>query len=160
MKGAAMAKEKRRDTKLSKWLKEILGKNAPIEFQIEDDLLSGHPGRTNAEVIADAVIAEARKGKQWAIEVVYDRTEGKPVQAIKQDDGDRTFEERITDVTVKHLNDIAAHRSAPAAKPPVGADSPPPDDAGTAEPAAVAGERPARPARDFLDLPQNGVGDS
>lgn len=149
---------KRRDTKLSKWLRELLGRNAPIDFQDQAELLAGEPGKTNAEVIAEAVVAAAREGKQWAIELVHDRTEGKPVQAVKADEGDRSVEERINDVTVQHLNDLAAKLGnigdSPA--PPLSADPQPEPDA--PEPhanAAGSGHPAAAPAHKLLDLPKD-----
>ena len=154
---------KRRDTKLSKWLRELLGKNAPIEFQDQAELLSGEPGKTNAEIIAEAVVAAAREGKQWAIELVHDRTEGKPVQAIKPDDGDRSVEERINDVTVQHLNDLAAKLGNAGDPPPapVGADSvAEPDDPEPHADPSGPGHAAAAPARKLLDLPKDGDRDS
>jgi hypothetical protein len=69
----------------------MLGKSAPIDLQ---DTLTrwpmGDPGKTNAEIIAEHIVSEARdKKERWAIELIADRTEGKPIQAVKQDDGDR-----------------------------------------------------------------------
>ena len=154
---------KRRDTKLSKWLRELLGRNAPIEFQDQAELLAGEPGKTNAEIIAEAVVAAAREGKQWAIELVHDRTEGKPVQAVKADEGDRSVEERITDVTVQHLNDLAARfaDAGPAPAGPVGADSDAqPDDPEPHADAAGPGHTATAPARKLLDLPKDGHRDS
>ncbi len=156
---------KRRDTKLSKWLRELLGRNAPIEFQDQAELLAGEPGKTNAEIIAEAVVAAAREGKQWAIELVHDRTEGKPVQAIKPDEGDRSVEERINDVTVQHLNDLAVRfadgGSGAAPAGPVGADSvAEPDDPESDAHATRPGDTAAAPARKLLDLPKDGDRDS
>lgn len=164
--------KKRRDTKLSKWLRELLGRNAPIEFQEQAELLAGEPGKTNAEVIAEAVLAAAREGKQWAIELVHDRTEGKPVQAIKPDEGDRSVEERINDVTVQHLNDLANGLAAKlgdsgggntggsqpvtvGADPAAESDDPEPD-----ADAAGPGHPAAAPARKLLDLPKDSDRDS
>src|SRR5438309_1938024 len=100
-------KRKRRDRALSRWLKEILGRAAPIDFQDVDSMAGGDPGKTNAEVVAELIVREACKGERWAIEILADRTEGKPVQAVKQEGEDRSVEERIEDVTVAHLNDLA-----------------------------------------------------
>jgi hypothetical protein len=154
--------KKRRDAKLSKWLRELLGRNAPIEFQIEADLLTGDPGKTNAEIIAEKVVEAAREGKQWAIELIHDRTEGKPVQAVKQDEGDRSVEERIEDVTVQHLNDLARKLAAvgDGGSSPLSADSPEPENPKPHEYGAGSAHKPAAPARSLLDLPQDRDRDS
>jgi hypothetical protein len=156
-------KRKRRDAKLSRWLKEILGRSAPIDVQSIDELAEGNPGKTNAEVLAEIVVREAVVNKErWAIELIADRTEGKPVSAAKDEGGDRTTEERIADVTVAHLNDLAAR----VGKPPVRSDDERAD-AGAAEPAERPDadrprprDRTAPPARGLLDLPPDGDHDS
>lgn len=147
--------KKRRDTKLSLWLKQILGKAAPIEFQIINDLAEGDPGRTNAEVVAEKVVEAAREGKQWAIELCYDRTEGKPAQSAKADVDDTRVEERINDVTKQHLTILAEKLGAPisAHTVPVAEES---DDGRRDHP----GQRAAGPARSILDLPKDEAGDS
>lgn len=159
----ASEQRKRRDTKLSKWLRELLGRNAPIEFQDQVELLAGEPGKTNAEIIAEAVVAAAREGKQWAIELVHDRTEGKPVQALKPDEGDQSVEERINDVTVQHLNDLAASLAGAATgeTAPLSADpEPEPDDPEPDADPAGPGHPAAAPARKLLDLPKDPDRDS
>lgn len=147
--------KKRRDTKLSKWLKELLGRNAPEVFQDIQELAEGYPGKTNAEVIAEKVIEAARDGKQWAIELVHDRTEGKPVQAVKPDEGDRTTEERIEDVTVHHLNDLARKLATVGAGP-----DPESDDSGADRDQARPATDAPGAARNPLDLPEDGHRDS
>jgi hypothetical protein len=155
--------KKRRDAKLSRWLKELLGRNAPIEIQDIDELADGQPGKTNAEALAEIIVREAVVNKErWAIELIADRTEGKPVQAVKNDEGDRTTEERIADVTVAHLNQLAGSVGKPG-----GAGDGQRPHAGTGEPAepphpdrADPGDRAPRPARPLLDLPPDGDHDS
>jgi hypothetical protein len=152
-----MSKKKRRDVLLSKWLKTILGKSAPIDLQDTLAMANGDPGKTNAEIIAEHIVSEARdKKERWAIELIADRTEGKPIQAVKQDDGDRSTEERIEDVTRAHLNDLAnvalgiqprPASAERAAESPDGDEDSPGDDA-------------AGPTRNPLDLPEDGDRDS
>jgi hypothetical protein len=148
------AKQKRRDASLAKWLKRLLGENAALECQDQDELLAGDPGRTNAEVVARIIVKKATVEQDWkAIELLADRTEGKPVQGQRLEDGsDRSVEERIEDVTRAHLNDLAAA---------VGADAVALPQAGELDRRAPdAADRPARPARNPLDLPEDGLGDS
>jgi hypothetical protein len=151
-----MSKKKRRDVLLSKWLKTLLGQGAPMELQDMDAMAMGDPGKTNAEIIAGHIVGEALKKERWAIELIADRTEGKPMQAVKQDDGDRSTEERIEDVTRAHLNDLA--RVALGVVSGAGDAERPaePPDADEADP----GDRPARPTRNKLDVPEDGDNDS
>jgi hypothetical protein len=152
-----MSKKKRRDVLLSKWLKTILGKSAPIELQDTMSMAHGDPGKTNAEIIAEHIISEARdKKERWAIELIADRTEGKPIQAVKQDDGDRSTEERIEDVTRAHINDLA--------NAALGIQSRPASAEREIEPADGDEDRPGHgttgTARNPLDLPEDGDSDS
>lgn len=55
--------------------------------------------------LLEAAVVDKR---EWAIEQILDRTEGKPVQAIRQEDSDRTTGEMLNDVTLKLLNRFAS----------------------------------------------------
>jgi len=48
---------------------------------------AGADGRTMAEHIAEAQVKEAMKGKTQAADHLADRTEGKPLQAVKLEGG-------------------------------------------------------------------------
>jgi hypothetical protein len=112
-----MSDKKRKDRKLSHWLKVKLGSPAPMEYQDVQSMAEGKPQKLVGEVIADNIAREAMKGERWAIELSYDRTEGKPIQAVKEDTGERSVEERIEDVTKHHLNELASN-SAEVMLPP------------------------------------------
>ena len=43
----------------------------------------GLDGKPNIEVINDKVLQLARMGERWAVELIYDRIEGKPAQALE-----------------------------------------------------------------------------
>jgi hypothetical protein len=138
---------------VSKELKELLGESAPIEFQDEMTIRlmseGEHRGKSNARVIAEGVMDQARKGDKWAIDFIADRTEGKAATAGSMDDADRALDEALHDVTIRHLNDLA--RAADPA--PVGADSPPRQAAGDDGRQAGPADRTGGPASPFMDLP-------
>lgn len=156
-----MSERKRKDTKVSRWLKRRLADPAPIEFQDIDAMAGGAPQKLVGEVIAENVTREAMKGERWAIELTFDRSEGKPIQAVKDDASDRSVEERLEDVTRHHLNQLALAAGGEPLAAAVGADS---LDAGDAD--RERDERRADPGDDrpgttrgLLDLPRDGGDD-
>lgn len=144
-----------RETRLSKYLRAILGTSAPIEFQDIAAMADGDTGKTNAEVIAEKVIQAARTGDKWAIEFIRDTAEGKPAATQQGDDGARRTEEKLRDVTKQHLNQFAESFAQLGAPEPVAA---PAGDAGPGkgEPAGPPVDPPAGPTRSLMDLPQDG----
>jgi hypothetical protein len=112
---------KRKDKKLSHWLRFELQKPAPIEFQDTAAMAEGEPQLLGGEIIARNVVKEAMRGERWAIELCYDRTEGKPIQAVKDDASERGVEERLEDVTKHHLNELARSLGVAVAAEPIGA---------------------------------------
>jgi hypothetical protein len=62
---------------------------------------------SNAEVLTRQLVDEALKGKQFAIEAVLDRYEGKPVRANQVQTPDLTIEEQIDRQSVSLLNKMA-----------------------------------------------------
>lgn len=62
---------------------------------------------SNAEVLTRGLVAAALEGKQFAIEAVLDRYEGKPVRANQVQTADTTVEEQIDRQSVALLNQIA-----------------------------------------------------
>lgn len=74
----------------------------------------GQKAPTYGDAIVFQLMDAAMQGREWAIEQVLDRTEGKPVQAVRQEDVDRTTNEMLNDVTTQLLNKFAANK--PAAK--------------------------------------------
>jgi len=43
----------------------------------------GANGKTNLEIITNKVLELALNGERWAVELIYDRIEGKPRQALE-----------------------------------------------------------------------------
>lgn len=56
--------------------------------------LTGQDGRRNDEALVELVWTEALKGERWAIEMIWNRLEGKPVQPIEHS-GDEDAPVRI-----------------------------------------------------------------
>lgn len=145
---------------LSKELKELLGQSAPIEFQdaITVDLMAEgqSKGKTNARVIADRVIEQARHGDRWAIEFIADRSEGKAAPAALNDDASRMVEESLNDVTARHLNDLAGINipASVGANPLAGAEDQRRDGDAPRPP-----DRSSGAASPLLDLPEDGYRD-
>lgn len=148
-----MAKASERK-KLSTLLRELLGKRAPMDLlkEIDPDLVTqmeaGVPAPTLAELVAKKVVRLAldpQKQSQWAVELVFDRTEGKAVQGAAMKDDGRDTEKRLSDLTTEHLNSLAATyaKSAKPRRP-------------EAEPQAEA----SGPASKLLDLRKDGPADS
>jgi hypothetical protein len=52
-------------------------------------LEKGPDGRPNVEAINDEVLALALSGERWAIELCFDRLEGKPAQALELSGNER-----------------------------------------------------------------------
>jgi hypothetical protein len=91
-----------RDAKLSNTSGKSWGKTPPWMFRT---LADGSPGMT-AEALARLLVRLAVVDKErWAVEIVCD-------YRAQADQGDRSAEERIEDVTVRHLNDLAGDDGA------------------------------------------------
>jgi len=56
----------------------------------------GPDGKQNIEIITEKVIHLARMGERWAAELIYDRLEGKPAQAVQLSGDDKGPPVRIT----------------------------------------------------------------
>lgn len=82
----------------------MLGEVPPPELLNTEDV-----GRvaTNAEALAAVILAAALKEKQWAVEMVRDQTEGKPVRAAQIDNSDHETEVMLDRVSQAQLNQIA-----------------------------------------------------
>lgn len=91
-------------SQLSVILKRMLGENAP-------PALLGLEGVekivTNAELLAAVVMGQAVAGKQWAVEMVRDQTEGKPQRAAQEGNAQNETEGFLDRVGQSRLNDIA-----------------------------------------------------
>jgi predicted HAD superfamily phosphohydrolase len=85
----------------------MLGEVPPRELMDLEGV--AHAG-TNAEALAAVVMAEALKGKQWAIECVRDQTEGKPVRAAQVNNSGEEVEEMLDRVSAMRLNTLAGKK--------------------------------------------------
>ena len=77
---------------------------------LETKMAEGEAGFTAAEVLAHKVMSRAidpDTNNKWAIEMILDRTEGKPVSAEKKSDEGRHIEERLDNITKGYLNEMA-----------------------------------------------------
>jgi hypothetical protein len=116
-----MAK-KQREARLGRLLRDLLPLDAEAEFQGEGASLGG-PRLSNGAIIARQVMAAACAGKQWAIELVRDSTEGKPGQAVRDDSGDRQDVERLDSNLAAHLNGILTGDAPGSPVAPLGNDA-------------------------------------
>lgn len=106
-----MAKNKEK-AQLNARLEALLGKTATRQLMEDAGIdLTEYNAGTPLPKIADLVVYEvvkmALKGKEWAIQLAYDRTEGKtPTGQQTKEDG-RILEERLDTVTQAHINALA-----------------------------------------------------
>jgi hypothetical protein len=141
-----------RAKKLSRILKELSHLEAPGDLQDATALGMGGRKLTWNELIAAQILSAAAAGKQWAIELFRDQTEGKPAQAKSDDAGDRSADERLEDNLRHHLNRLVPGGAEAVVVQPEPARPDLGDDEGAPGPA----ERAPAPARSFLDLPEDG----
>jgi uncharacterized membrane-anchored protein YjiN (DUF445 family) len=145
-----VAKEPTLRTKVTEMLKRMLGERATYELvsEVAPELLAELTANKNVPTVADLLIRKVirlaldkDKGNQWAVELIFDRVEGKSVagEPVRQDS--RVVEDRLDDITREHLNSIAA-QFAKRAKDELGGDK-------------KAENRPAGPAGRLLDLHKN-----
>lgn len=92
------------NSQLSRILKRMLGEAPPAALM--DDPAIGRAA-TNAELIGAVVMREAHAGKQWAIEMVRDQTEGKPVRAAQVNNSEGEIEDQLDRVSAAALNRLA-----------------------------------------------------
>jgi hypothetical protein len=150
-----MAKPAQLKIKLAETLKELLGQIASAKLLAEVDpellkeLTAGKTAPTIAELVVKKVIRLALDPKtqcQWAIELIFERVEGKAVQGSPLREDGRMIEDRLDDITREHLNSLAATFAKQATNDLIT------DNAGTEEPTKGtplapddAGQRPPDP---------------
>ena len=137
---------------LSSRLKSVLGESATLELlrEVDPSLAAGLKAGTPMPTLADLVVRKVTRlamdpnaSNQWAVEMVWDRIEGKAVQGEIPTDSGRQIEERLDTISRDHLNAIAA------------------DIARARESAAAdADVRSDGPTARLLDLSRNRAGDS
>lgn len=79
----------------------MLGERVPLELMQAEGISEV---ASNAEMLAAVVMREAVKGKQWAVEMVRDQTEGKPVRAAQVNNGEGEVEDMLDRVSTNKLN--------------------------------------------------------
>lgn len=91
-------------TQLSRVLKRMLGETPPPALLEVDGV-----GRvaTNAEALAAVIQREAFAGRQWAVEMWRDQTEGKPVRAAQLNNNEQEVEDQLDRVSTAALNRLA-----------------------------------------------------
>lgn len=130
------------EQKLADLLRRELAKRADISDLPQDGinaLAEGYAAPSKAEVLVAKVVrlaCDPAKTHEFAIELIFDRLEGRPPVSQPDSLDPLAAEERLSDVTQQHLNDLAKGllRSAPAGQP-----------------SAAAG-----PAGRLMDLPSHG----
>ena len=104
-------------TRLSEHIRHLLSGYATPEImrEVAPELLSKlKPGMSMpllSELLAQKVISLALdkdRPNQWAIEMVFDRSEGKSVQGIPLREDGRVTEGKLDEYTIHHLNAISA----------------------------------------------------
>jgi hypothetical protein len=149
------------DARVSREIRALLPLAAAPEFQGPNVGLGG-PQLTYAQVIALQTIQAAAAGKEWAIQMVRDTTEGKPGAMVKDEGGDRQIDERLDDNLSKHLNGLLGAGGDAGADAPDQRDDPEPgEEAGEPDRTpADAPDRTAGAAWSDLDLPSDRDHDS
>lgn len=111
------------EQKISRLLKEALGKAAPPDLieQCAPELLSSLKAGARMPLVADLIVSKVvklaldpKKDCRWAVELIFDRTEGRaPIAA--EDDRMDVVEDKLDGISNEHLNAIAEKftRSAP-----------------------------------------------
>ena len=74
---------KKGDPRINKLGRSKGGKTIPAMLKRLTGEIDEETGKTKAELIGEKVVQAARKGERWAIELLWDRMEGKPRQAIE-----------------------------------------------------------------------------
>jgi hypothetical protein len=105
--------------KLGDYLKQMIGKPAPVDMldgwqDIINEMAEGKQAPAIAELIAMKVLKAAvdpNRPNQWAVELVFDRVDGKAIQQASGESRD-VIEERLDDISRQHLNDLAALSTA------------------------------------------------
>lgn len=90
-------------SQLTRVLKRILGEQPPAALLEHANMRAA----TNAEMLAAIIMREALGGRQWAVEMVRDQTEGKPVRAAQLNNNDAEIEDQLDRVSTAALNRLA-----------------------------------------------------
>lgn len=93
-----------RGSQLSAVLKRMLGDAPPSELLAVGGITQVG---SNAEALAAVVMRLALEGKQWAVEMVRDQSEGKPQRGVQVDDTGPKVESFLDRISTARLNDLA-----------------------------------------------------
>lgn len=85
-------------------LKRMLGDAPPSELLAVGGITQVG---SNAEALAAVVMRLALEGKQWAVEMVRDQSEGKPQRGVQVDDTGPKVESFLDRISTARLNDLA-----------------------------------------------------
>ena len=142
-----MAKRRKEsESQLNARLEAMLGQFATRKLIEEsnfslEELEPNAPAPKIADLIVHEVVKLALKGKEWAIQLVYDRVEGKAPQGQPVKEDGRILEDRLDAVAKSHLNSfseaVIQHQESEPENEPY---------------------RP--PPAPSVDLPEDGAGDS
>ena len=93
-----------KSSQISRVLKRLLGEAPPelVEYGV-----SGGSVPTNAEALAAVILKAALDGKQWAVELIRDGTEGKPIRAAQVNTSGAEVEEQLDRISTMRLNELA-----------------------------------------------------
>lgn len=82
----------------------MLGEAPPAALAAADGV-----GRAanNAELLAAIIMREAHGGRQWAVEMIRDQTEGKPIRAAQVNNSEQEIEDQLDRVSADALNRLA-----------------------------------------------------
>lgn len=98
------ARGDKNQTQLGRVLKRMLGETPPTGLL---DIEGIGKLSNNAEALAAVIMKAALEGKPWAVEMVRDQTEGKPVRAAQVNNSDGEVESMLDRISTSKLNQIA-----------------------------------------------------
>lgn len=139
---------------LSGILKKMLGERASSELlkqcdpELAKQLTPGMELPTVADLVAKKIIKLAldpEKAYQWAVEILFDRMEGKAAQGVPIKADSRVLENKLNDITTQHLNSIAVEFAK--------------ESAGQLADQREVTDESDGPAAKLLDLSNDGAGD-
>lgn len=138
------------DVQLSEAIRRLLGQKPDEEFMAETDESTISSIRDGQDVRVYDLIAkkicmwaaDPKKANQWAVEMVMDRMEGKPGRGAPPKEDGRELDDKLDEITVEKLNQIAASESTEES-----------GNARSSREGSNTSERADRPASRLLDLP-------
>lgn len=100
--------------KLADLIRDYIGRPAPVEMldgwdEALQRMAEGEPAPKIAELIVMKVLKAASdpaRSNQWAVELVFDRVDGKAI-AASSGEGRDEIEDRLDDLSRRHLDDLA-----------------------------------------------------